>query len=262
VSATADEARDPVGERHAGRIVIVTGAGSGIGLATVQRLVGEGARVVAMELVAERLERLTEEHADSVVPVAGDVSVEADVARAHELALATYGGYNAVANVAGVMDWFLPAHEVDDETYHRVMAVNVEGPMRMSRKALGHFLERGEGAIVNVASEAAGRGAAGGFAYTAAKHAVIGQTRSIAWTYRSSGVRCTAVCPGAVETDLGSSAAPRSGFGLDQIRPVLRLRGESVEPDRIASAISWLLSDVASNVNGAVLSSDGGWAAG
>jgi NAD(P)-dependent dehydrogenase (short-subunit alcohol dehydrogenase family) len=91
---------------------------------------------------------------------------------------------------------------------------------------------------------------------------VIGQTRSIAWTYRSSGVRCNAVCPGAVETDLGTSAEPRSEFGIQQIRPILRLRGPSVEPDSLASNISWLLSAEASNVTGAVLVSDGGWSAG
>jgi NAD(P)-dependent dehydrogenase (short-subunit alcohol dehydrogenase family) len=249
-------------QRHAGRTAIVTGAGSGIGRATVLRLVAEGAQVLAMDVVADRLTELGKQYPEAVETVAGDVSLEVDVGRAHDAALARFGGYDALANVAGVMDWFLPAHEVDDETYRRVMAVNVEGPMRFSRKALGHFLQRGGGAIVNVASEAAGRGAAGGFAYTAAKHAVVGQTRSIAWTYRASGIRCNAVCPGAVETDLGSSARPRSEFGLEQIRPVLRLRGPSVDPDQIASSISWLLSAEAANVTGAVLMSDGGWSAG
>jgi NAD(P)-dependent dehydrogenase (short-subunit alcohol dehydrogenase family) len=249
-------------QRHAGQTVLVTGAGSGIGRATVLRLVAEGAQVLAMDVVPDRLAELSGQHGDVVETVAGDVSLEADVARAHDAAVRRFGGYDALANVAGVMDWFLPAHEVDDDTYRRVMAVNVEGPMRLSRQALRHFLERGGGAIVNVASEAAGRGAAGGFAYTAAKHAVLGQTRSIAWTYRSSGIRCNAVCPGAVETDLGSSAQPRSEFALEQLRPVLRLRGPSVDPDQIASCLSWLLSAEAANVTGAVLTSDGGWAAG
>lgn len=249
--------------RHAGRTVIVTGSGSGIGRSTVLRMVAEGARVVALEILEDRLaDVVSAAPVGAVVPVVGDVSVEADVVRAHSAALDTFGQYDAIANVAGVMDWFLPAHELDDETYRRVMAVNVEGPMRLSRLALTHFLERQAGVIVNIASEAATRGAAGGFAYTAAKHAVVGQTRSIAWTYRSSGIRCNAVCPGAVETDLGTSATPRSEFGLEQLRPVLRLRGPSVDPDRIASIVSWLISDESANVNGAVLTADGGWSAG
>jgi NAD(P)-dependent dehydrogenase (short-subunit alcohol dehydrogenase family) len=250
--------------RHHDRTIVVTGAGSGIGQATAFRLLGEGARVVAFDLVADRLAALAREAAadGALVTVAGDVSSQPDVDRLHEAAVTAYGGYDAVANVAGVMDWFLPAHEVDDETWARVFAVNVEGPMRLSRTAIRHFLGRGGGALVNVASEAAARGGAGGFAYTAAKHAVLGQTRSIAWTYRNDGIRCNAVCPGAVDTDLGSSAQPRSDFGLERIRPVLRLRGSSVPPDLIASNISWLLSQEASNVTGAVLTSDSGWSAG
>lgn len=250
--------------RHKGRTVVVTGAGSGIGRATALRLLAEGARVVAGDVVAQRLESLSDEGSapEALVTCVGDVSIQRDVDALLETAVSTFGGYDAVANVAGVMDWFLPAHELDDETWRRVMAVNAEGPMRVSRAALTHFLVRGSGAIVNVASEAAGRGGAGGFAYTAAKHAVLGQTRSIAWTYRNDGVRCNAVCPGAVETDLGTTAQPRSEFGLERIRPVLRLRGPSVQPDLIASTISWLLSEEAANINGAVIAADGGWAAG
>lgn len=252
------------GSRHHDRTVLVTGAGSGIGRATCVRLLAEGANVLAFDLAAERLDDLAKAtgEATRLKTVVGDVSSEADVARAHEGAIREFGGYDGLANVAGIMDWFLPAHELDDETWIRVMEVNATGPMRTSRLGLRHFLERGRGAIVNVASEAAGRGAAGGFAYTAAKHALLGQTRSIAWTYRGDGIRCNVVCPGAVETGLGSSATPRSDFGLERIRPVLRLRGPSVVPDLVASNISWLLSDEASNVTGAVLLADGGWGAG
>lgn len=251
-------------ERHCGRTALVTGAASGIGRATTRRLLSEGAKVVALDITADRLEGLAKDvaQAETLRVVTGDVSTEEGARAAHEVALTEFGGYDYLANIAGVMDWFLPAHEVDDETWNRVMDVNVAGPMRTTRLALRHFLERGRGAIVNIASEAGARGAAGGFAYTAAKHAVIGQTRSVAWTYRGDGIRCNAVCPGAVDTDLGTSATPRSDFGLARIRPVLRLRGPSVDPDWLASNISWLLSDEASNLTGAVVHSDGGWAAG
>ncbi|MEU0482582.1 SDR family NAD(P)-dependent oxidoreductase [Streptosporangium sp. NPDC006013] len=248
--------------RHRGRAFVVTGAGSGIGRATVLRLLAEGARVAAFDIAGERLADLAAKGPAGLVTVTGDVSVQADVDRLIAAALDAFGGLAGVANVAGVMDWFVPAHELDDATWERVMAVNATGPMRVSRAVLRHFLERGGGVIVNIASEAGLRGAAAGFAYTAAKHAVIGQTRAIAWTYRGDGVRCNAVCPGAVDTDLGSSATPRGDFGVDRLRPVLRLRGPSVDPDLLASTISWLLSAEAGNVNGAVLTSDGGWSAG
>jgi NAD(P)-dependent dehydrogenase (short-subunit alcohol dehydrogenase family) len=243
----------------------VTGAGSGIGQATVLRLAAEGAAVMGCDISVPGLDETRAQLAQgghAARLVRADVSDQHAVAAIVNEALDEHGRVDALANVAGVMDFFLPAHEVDDETWARVFAVNVEGPMRMSRAVLPGMLERGSGVIVNVASEAGLRGAAGGFAYTSAKHAVIGQIRSIAWAYRDSGIRCSAVCPGAVATNLGTSATPRSAWGVDRLRPVLRTRGESMQPDAIAAAISWLCSDEAEHVNGAVLTADSGWLAG
>jgi NAD(P)-dependent dehydrogenase (short-subunit alcohol dehydrogenase family) len=251
--------------RHDGRVVIVTGAGSGIGQATAVRMAMEGARVVGCDLTAasveETSEKISAQRGLSTMTVA-DVTRQSDVDGLVRLTVDTYGRVDAVANVAGVMDWFLPAHEVDDETWTRVMAVNVEGPMRVTRAVLPGMIERGKGSVVNIASEAGLRGAAGGFAYTTAKHAVLGQTRSVAWTYREAGIRCNAVCPGAVATNLGTSAVPRSEWGVDRLKPVLRLRGPSVDPDQLAATISWLMSDEAANITGAILAADGGWLAG
>jgi NAD(P)-dependent dehydrogenase (short-subunit alcohol dehydrogenase family) len=253
-------------DRHRGRVVVVTGAGSGIGKATIMRLVKEGATVAGCDIDDVSVDQTAKELLDvgfkaAVLEVA-DVSSEADINHLVEAVIRVCGRVDAIANVAGIMDSFLPAHEVDDETWSRVMAVNVDGPMRLSRAVLPSMMAARSGVIVNVASEAGLRGAAGGFAYTAAKHAVIGQTRSIAWTYASSGIRCNAVCPGAIETNLGRTATRGSDWGVDQLRPVLRLRGKSAAPDTVASSISWLMSDEAANVNGAVLTVDAGWLAG
>jgi NAD(P)-dependent dehydrogenase (short-subunit alcohol dehydrogenase family) len=251
--------------RHTGRIVIVTGAGSGIGRATAVRLAKEGAQVVGCDLATDALGETAAEIAaadGAAVMVLADVTRQSDVDELVQRAEDTFGPVDAIANVAGVMDWFLPAHEVDDETWAKVLAVNVEGPMRLTRAVIPGMLARGRGSIVNIASEAGLRGAAGGFAYTTAKHAVLGQTRSVAWTYREVGVRCNAVCPGAVATNLGTSAQPRSDWGVDRLKPVLRLRGPSVDPDEIAATISWLTSDEAANITGAIITADGGWLAG
>jgi NAD(P)-dependent dehydrogenase (short-subunit alcohol dehydrogenase family) len=246
------------------RVVIVTGAGSGIGRATALTLAAADWVVVGADIDQASIDGLEAEARSRSLDITAIRADVCDQANVDGLVAAAEcrGVVGALANVAGVMDWFLPAHEVDDATWTRVMAVNVEAPMRLSRAVLPAMMSSGAGVIVNVASEAGLRGAAGGFAYTAAKHALIGQTRSIAWAYRSAGIRCNAVCPGAVETNLGTSAMPRSDWGVDQLKPILRTRGASVDPNRIADVISWLVSDGSSNVNGAIITADGGWLAG
>ncbi|PZE75032.1 SDR family NAD(P)-dependent oxidoreductase [Curtobacterium sp. MCBD17_019] len=242
--------------RFDGRTVIVTGAGSGIGRATATRLVQEGARVVATDVVADRLDALRGELAGhDVVTVVGDVAqaptIDAVIAAAD-------GSVHGLANVAGIMDAFLPPAEVDDATWDRVMGVNVTGPMRLTRAVLGLMIPAGAGSIVNVASEAAFRGSAAGVAYTTSKHAVVGLTKSVAFFYGPSGVRANAVAPGAVMTNI--EAPMRSDFAAGRIGPIMQVTvPQPAEAERLAAAITWLLSDDAANVNGAVLPSDGGW---
>lgn len=136
------------------------------------------------------------------------------------------------------MDWFLPADEIDDETWDRVMAVDATGPFKLCRAVLPSMRQRGSGAIVNAGSAASVRGGTAGVAYTMSKHAVLGLTRSIAWVYATLGIRCNVVLPGGVETNIGTTAV------------------------EIASLVSWLGSDEASNINSAVIDDDGGWRSG
>ncbi|WP_415857381.1 SDR family oxidoreductase, partial [Sinomonas sp. G460-2] len=189
--------------------------------------------------------------------VAGDV---ADSHTLDEIIAACDGELHGVANVAGIMDGFLPVGEVDDATWERVMGVNVTAPMRLTRAALPLLLAGGGGSIVNVASEAALRGSAAGVAYTASKHAVIGLTKNTAFMYGPRGVRANAVAPGAVATNI--EAAVRSEFAAGRVFPLMQAVGSPVaDAERLAAAITWLLSDDSANVNGAVLPSDGGWSA-
>ena len=169
----------PIQGRFAGKTVIVTGAGAGIGWATASRLLEEGARVIASDVAEGRLAALTAATSSSaLVTIAGDISREETVERVLAACEARVDG---LANVAGVMDGFLPAAEVDDATWERVFAVNVTAVMRLTRAALPVMLVAGGGAIVNVASEASLRGSAAGVAYTASKHALVGFTKSTAF---------------------------------------------------------------------------------
>jgi NAD(P)-dependent dehydrogenase (short-subunit alcohol dehydrogenase family) len=198
--------------RFAGRTAIVTGAGSGIGRATAVRLARGGARVVAADLAADRLEQLAGELPDlDLHPVAGDVATEEGV---QAVVAAAGGRVDALANVAGIMDAFLPPAEVDDATWERVFAVNVTAAMRLTRAVLPMMLEAGGGAIVNVSSEASLRASASGVAYTASKHALNGLTKSTAVFYKGNGIRANAVAPGPVATNIEAPFKSQHAAGV------------------------------------------------
>lgn len=244
--------------RFAGKTIIVTGAGSGIGRATAHRIAHEGGRVVATDVVEERLDALSTELAGlDVATVAGDVSSAETI---DALLDAAGDRIDGLANIAGIMDGFLPPSEVDDATWDRVFAVNLTAPMRLTRAVLPRMIEAGEGAIVTVSSEAGLRGSAAGTAYTSSKHAVIGFTKSVAFFHGPQGIRANAVAPGAVATNI--EAPMRSAYAGSRIGPILQTIVPPVaQAEQLAAAITWLLSDDSTNVNGAILPSDGGWSA-
>lgn len=214
--------------------------------------------MIAADLVPERLDELRSHPSTAdIVTITADISEEEDVQR---LVDAAAGRIDLLANVAGVMDRFQPVHELDDAVWEHVLKVNVTGTMRLSRAVLPHMLRAGTGSIVNVASEAGLRGSAAGVAYTASKHAVIGITKSSSVMYAPLGIRVNAVAPGAVTTNIVSVndsefARERLGHFKEHVTP------PSAEPEALAAAITWLLSDDSANVSGIVLASDGGWSA-
>ena len=243
-------------DRFATKTAIVTGAGSGIGRATATRLANEGARVVVADVFEDRVAEVVRAIGDQAIGVIGDVSEQAG---ADAIVAAAGGTVDVLANVAGIMDGFLPPHELDYDTWARVIGVNLTGPMRLTRAVLPGMIAAGEGAIVNVASEAALRASASGAAYTASKHGLLGLTRSTAVFYAASGVRCNAVCPGAVATAI--EATPRSEFAMEVVGKYMSAIPRVASAEELAAAVCFLASDDAANINGAVLTSDGGWSA-
>ncbi len=243
-------------DRFTGKTVIVTGAGSGIGRATAVRIAHEGGRVIATDVDVDRLAGLTADlHEGDVRAIAGDIAAPATV----DAILAEAGDkIDGLANVAGIMDGFLPPAEIDDATWDRVFGVNLTGPMRLTRAVLPVMIAGGGGAVVNIASEAALRGSAAGAAYTASKHALVGYTKSVAFFYGPQGIRANVVAPGAVQTNIEASV--RSEFGVGRVMPIIQaIQPVRAQPEHLAAAIAWLLSDDSPNINGAVLPSDGGW---
>ncbi len=242
----------PSGARFAGRTVIVTGAGSGIGRATAERILREGGRVIAVDIAEDRLAALS----GDVVAVAADITKQADIDR---IVAAAGERIDGLANIAGIMDDMTPVHEVGDDVWRRVFAVNVDGTFLLSRAVIPAMLAAGAGSIVNIASEAGLRGSAAGAAYTASKHAVVGLTKSAAFMYSHLGLRINAVAPGPVAT--GIQASFGSELGAERVRGAMTLLPAVAQPEQLAASITFLLSDDGTNVSGAILPSDGGWSA-
>jgi 3-oxoacyl-[acyl-carrier protein] reductase len=240
-----------------GRAAVVTGAASGIGKATALELAGRGARVAALDLDEDGLGLTLAQLGEGGRAITVDVTSEESVQRAVAEASAALGPISLLANCAGIPDDGGPLEQVTADSWHQVLAVNATGPFLMCRAVIPQMLELRAGAIVNVASLAAVTGKAGGVAYTAAKHAVVGLTKRMAVEYAGRGVHVNAVLPGFVETPMST---PWKSF----VDPLVEATpaGRWCQPDEIAKLICYLLSDDASYINGAAYLIDGGAALG
>ena len=241
--------------RFAGKTVIVTGAGSGIGRATASRVAREGGRVIAVDVSKERLaETAAALPGSDVTVVVGDITNADDIAK---IVAAAGSRIDGLANIAGIMDDMSPMHEVSDAVWDRVFSVNVDGMFRLTRAVLPAMLAAHRGSIVNIASEAALRGSAAGLAYTASKHAVVGITKSTAFMYAAEGIRVNAVAPGPVATNITANFA--SQLGSERVGMLLSTLPPIAEPAQLAASITFLLSDDGTNLTGVIMPSDGGW---
>jgi 3-oxoacyl-[acyl-carrier protein] reductase len=247
-----------------GRVAIVTGAGSGIGRAIAERYAAEGCSVAVNDYdesaTTGTVERITAA-GGSAVAAAGDVSSQEQVDRMVEAARSSFGRLDIVVNNAGVFDESKPVVDTGDDDWDRVLAVNLTGPFRLMRAAIPHMIEGGGGAVINVSSIAGLIGGAGGAAYTASKHGLVGLTRQAAVAYAEKGIRVNAICPGAVKTGM----LPEEMLDDTEnplIRKVLSAPARrAADPDEIAAVAVFLATDDASFMHGETVTVDGGWVA-
>lgn len=249
----------------AGRTIVLTGGGAGIGRSAAHTLAGQGARIAILDRVPERIHSVTTEIetiGGSALGIAVDITDQAAVESAIQQVMDQWGRIDVLVNCAGIFDDLHPAGSTPTELWNRVIAVNLTAAFVLTRTVLPPMLEAGKGTIINVASVAGTRGGAGGAAYTASKHGLIGLTRSVAWGYRNDGIRCNAVCPGAIgETSILDDNSIDQNYA-ERCFPIMSLAGEPGIPQSIADAVLFLSSDRSAFINGAVLPVDGGWCAG
>ncbi|MFV0433152.1 MAG: SDR family NAD(P)-dependent oxidoreductase [Leucobacter sp.] len=243
-------------------VAIVTGAGGGIGAATVRALVSRDYSVTAVDRDAAAVEALATELGDRVLPVAGDVST-AEGAEAYVRAtLKRFGRIDHLHNNAGVEGAAVGIEESDPANFDRVLSINAGGVYLGMRAVLPHLYAQGSGSIVNTASQAGLEGVPRLSAYVASKHAVVGLTKTAALEAGPHGVRVNAIAPGQIDTRMIASLEQQ--WNPDDAQAVQQMLisgiplGRYGRPEEMASLVAWLMSDEASFINGAIITADGG----
>lgn len=245
-----------------GKVAIVTGAASGMGKEIARLYAQEGANVILSDINKEAVESVAaeiEKEGGKAIAVMANVAKEEDVQAMIDLAVEKFGTLDILVNNAGIMDNFIPAAELTDEHWERIFAVNTTSVMRTTRKALSIFLAKEQGIIINVASVGGLFGSRAGAAYTASKHAVIGFTKNVGFQYAGNGIRCNAIAPGGVNTNIGTTMSEPNEFGMQKAMSGAAGNPRSGESIEIAKVALFLASDDASFVNATTITADAGW---
>lgn len=247
------------------KVIVVTGASSGMGREISLQFAKEGAKVIAVARREERLNEIrdlakSEGYKGEIIPYVGDLSKEETNEKIIEFAFEKYNTLDILVNNAGVLDNFAPVGEVTDECINKVVAVDMMAPFYSTRKAVNMFMEHNiKGNIINIASIAGLCGGKAGTAYTMAKHAVIGLTKNTGFIYRENGIRCNCVCPGGIHTEMTepSAFANASQRGLANAMLATAFKIPSGYVTDVASLVLFLASEKSSYISGQAIALDG-----
>lgn len=247
------------------KVIVVTGASSGMGREISLQFAKEGAKVIAVARREERLNEIrdlakTEGYKGEIIPYVGDLSKEETNEKIIEFAFEKYNTLDILVNNAGVLDNFAPVGEVTDECINKVVAVDMMAPFYSTRKAVNMFMEHNiKGNIINIASIAGLCGGKAGTAYTMAKHAIIGLTKNTGFIYRENGIRCNCVCPGGIHTEMTepSAFANASQRGLANAMLATAFKIPSGYVTDVANLVLFLASEKSSYISGQAIALDG-----
>ncbi len=238
------------------KVAIITGGASGIGLATAKKLLSEDIAVAIVDL-NDKVEEISHEFGENCLGIKCDVSNEDDVKACVSKVVEKFGHIDYLVANAGIGGGANKPHEVDISEWNKVVAVNQTGIFLMNKYVICEMLKTGGGAIVNTSSMYGLVGSTTSFAYSATKGAITQMTRSIALTYARDNIRVNAIAPGYVDTPILAMVPDDIKQVMANQLPIGRL-GKDVE---IANLISYLLSDNASFITGAIVPIDGGYTA-
>jgi len=252
-------------DRLAGKVAVITGAASGIGLACARLFGSEGAKIAGLDLnepAQGEWKRVEDAAPAARIQTGVDVRDEAGLAKAIDDAARAFGRIDVLINAAGVGGGGVP-HELDVAEYDRVVDINLKGTFLASKHALRQMVKQGSGAIVNLASVEGLEGMSGSLPYNASKGGVVLMTKTLAIDYGTQGIRVNCVCPGLIETPLTSILrdTPELAAHNRQMR-AWHAMNRFGQPEEVANCCLFLASDEASFVTGSSLVVDGGWTAG
>jgi NAD(P)-dependent dehydrogenase (short-subunit alcohol dehydrogenase family) len=246
----------------AGKTIVVTGAGGGIGLAAVSKFLTCGANVVATDLAGTGVQAAGE-MGERAVSMVADVASASDWDDVRSFAVESFGAVHGLVNNAGIEGAIVPLTEYPEEMFDRVMAINVRGVFLGMQTFAPLMAEAGGGSIVNISSVAGLGGASNLSAYSASKHAVIGLTKSAALELAADGIRCNAICPSPIQTRMMRSleeSMKTDGVDLEAMQAIVAANipmGRYGEPAEVADLMAFLLSDESQFLSGAAIPIDG-----
>ncbi|GGK06006.1 NAD(P)-dependent dehydrogenase [Lentibacillus kapialis] len=245
-------------EEYHGKVVFVTGADSGIGMAQAQRFLENGAWVFGFDKKEDGLSHLSTLYQERFSYYVGSVSDKDAVTAAVNRCLAQFHKIDILLNTAGILDGYAATLDTDESLWEAVMDTNVKGLYLVTNAVLPEMLKRQAGVVVTMASIAGIVPGGGGAVYTASKHAIIGYTKQLAYDYSRSGIRANAIAPGAIKTPMNQADFAGGGEMADWVANETPA-GRWATPREVADLTLFVASHAADYMHGEVLRLDGGW---